>query len=220
MTTVGPRGRFTVKDKIGEGAFGVIFSGTDSVTQDPVAIKCEPRGTGCPLLKAEAALYSALGENPGLPKVHWFGDAADTGDDFSALVTDLLGANLEELYTYCGRKFSEVTVLALGRAVLGLLEAVHAKGYVHGDVKPENFLMPFCPVSQPGQSVHVIDFGLSTRYRSAETGAHIPKAPAPFQGSPRFASVQALSGMAQSRRDDLESLGYMLVYFLRPKVPS
>jgi len=154
---------------------------------------------------------------------------------------ELLGSNLEELFTLCNRRFSLKSTLMIADQLISNLEYIHFKTYVHRDMKPENFLVG---LSKKSKNIFTIDFGLSKRYRDSRTHEHIPfrdKKPLIGKqkdiiseaktaylyfllfiiilGTCRYASLNAHRGLEQSRRDDLESLGYILVYFLKGSLP-
>jgi serine/threonine protein kinase len=166
-----------------------------------------------PQLLYEAKLYRILEGGSGIPRIKWFGvDGTE-----NALVMDLLGPSLEDLFVYCGRKFSPKTVLMLADQMLTRIEFVHSKGYLHRDIKPDNFLMG---LGRKANQVYLIDFGLAKRYRDANTNRHIPyRENKNLTGTARYASCNTHLGIEQSRRDDLESLGYVLLYFLRGSLP-
>lgn len=145
--------------------------------------------------------------------MHWCGQE----NDFNFLVMDLLGQNLEELFNLCKRKFTLKTVLMIADQILSNLEYIHFKNYVHRDIKPENFLIG---QGKKSHIIYTIDFGLSKRYRDSRTHEHIPlKDGKPLIGTARYASVNTHKGIEQSRRDDLEAIGYMLIYFLKGQLP-
>ena len=126
------------------------------------------------------------------------------------MIMDLLGPSLEDLYKFCGGRFSLKTTLMVGHQMLGTIARLHAKNVVHRDIKPENFLMG---LGKKSHIVHIIDFGLAKRYRDSKTHQHIQyKENKNLTGTARYASVNAHLGIEQSRRDDLESIGYVLVY--------
>jgi len=208
-------GRFEFGKKIGAGSFGCVYYGVDIHSDTEVAIKVESSNTKAPQLEYEARLYKVLGNCRGLPTMHWYGQESGC----SVMVLDLLGPSLQDLLGFCGRGFSVKTVLQLGHQTLDILEYVHSHGFLHRDLKPANFL-----VGRGGQAsqVHLIDFGLAKRYWSTKTGSHIPyrqRKTRGIIGSARYASVNAHRGIELSRRDDMESLGYMLVQFMRGSLP-
>lgn len=137
---------------------------------------------------------------------------------YNVMVTDLLGPNLEDLYNYCKRKFSLKTVLQLADQMLGRVEYIHNKCFIHRDIKPDNFLMGIG--ARRVNTVFLIDYGLAKKYRDMRTRTHIPyREGKSLTGTARYASVNAHLGIEQSRRDDLESLGYVLVYLAKGSLP-
>ncbi|KAK3007441.1 hypothetical protein RJ639_014988 [Escallonia herrerae] len=211
--------KFRLGRKIGSGSFGEIYLGTNIQTNEEVAIKLETIKTKHPQLLYESKLYKILQGGTGIPNVRWFG----VEGDYNVLVMDLLGPSLEDLFNFCSRKLSLKTVLMLADQMVGLfssinrVEFVHSKSFLHRDIKPDNFLMG---LGRRANQVYVIDFGLAKKYRDSSTHAHIPyRENKNLTGTARYASMNTHLGIEQSRRDDLESLGYVLIYFLRGSLP-
>ncbi|XP_010415390.1 PREDICTED: casein kinase 1-like protein 5 [Camelina sativa] len=205
--------KFRLGRKIGSGSFGEIYLGTDVQTNEEVAIKLESVKTAHPQLSYESRIYRVLQGGTGIPNMKWYG----TEGDFNVLVMDLLGPSLEDLFGYCNRKFSLKTVLMLADQMINRLEFIHSKSYLHRDIKPDNFLMG---LGRRANQVYIIDYGLAKKYRDSSTHRHIPyRENKSLIGTPRYASLNTHLGIEQSRRDDVESLGYILMYFLKGSLP-
>jgi serine/threonine protein kinase len=205
--------KFRVGPKIGSGSFGEIYAGTNVHTGEEVAIKLEPLKSKHPQLLYESKIYRILQGGYGIPAVKWFGSEGD----YNVLVIDLLGPSLEDLFNYCGKKFSLKTVLMLADQMLHRLEYMHSRSYIHRDVKPDNFLIG---TGSRKHICHIIDFGLAKKYQDPRSGRHIPYLEGKnLTGTARYASINTHLGIEQSRRDDMESLGFVLMYFLRGSLP-
>nr|KMM72474.1 casein kinase I [Coccidioides posadasii RMSCC 3488] len=257
MTTMDLRvgNKYRIGRKIGSGSFGDIYLGTNIISGEEIAIKLESVKAKHPQLEYEARVYKSIAGGVGIPFVRWFG----TECDYNAMVMDLLGPSLEDLFNFCNRKFSLKTVLLLADQLISRIEYIHAKSFLHvsvflpsgplllsttvpecsrwatllqtlpcdiassllssllRDIKPDNFVMG---IGKRGNQVNVIDFGLAKKYRDPKTHFHIPyRENKNLTGTARYASINTHLGVEQSRRDDVESLGYVLLYFCRGSLP-
>ncbi|KAL8623356.1 Casein kinase I isoform delta-B [Nucella lapillus] len=201
--------KFRLGRKIGSGSFGDIYLGTDISNGEEVAIKLECVKTKHPQLHIESKIYRMMQGGVGIPIIKWCGAEGD----YNVMVMELLGPSLEDLFNFCSRKFSLKTVLLLADQLISRIEYIHSKNFIHRDVKPDNFLMG---LGKKGNLVYLIDFGLAKKYRDARTHQHIPyRENKNLTGTARYASINTHLGIEQSRRDDMESLGYVFMYFLR-----
>ncbi|KAK3041657.1 hypothetical protein RJ639_001467 [Escallonia herrerae] len=212
--------------KLGKGGFGQVYvgrrmigglgnTGPDAVE---VALKLEHRnGKGCTYGPPyEWQVYSTLNGCYGIPMVHHKGRQGD----YYILVMDMLGPSLWDVWNSSNQMLSEEMVACIAVEAISILEQLHQKGFVHGDVKPENFLL-----GQPGtvneRKLYLVDLGLASKWRDASSSRHVDydQKPDVFRGTVRYASVHAHLGRTGSRRDDLESLAYTLIFLLKGKLP-
>ena len=209
------RNNFSIDPKklLGKGSFGKIYAGVNKTTGEEIAIKLEPINTKQPQLIYEYKIYKYLKNGFGIPKVY----ECSRDKNYTILIMDLLGDSLEKKFNECDRKFSLLTVLMIMEQLVTRIEFIHSKNLVHRDIKPENFLVGR---GKKRNIIYAIDFGLSKKYRDSKTGLHIPYRDGKnLTGTARYASINTHLGIEQSRRDDIEALGYIMIYFLKGALP-
>jgi len=226
---VGMSPEYLVQKRLGKGGFGQVYLGKratpargkaarEGKALNEVALKFEHKNSkGCvhgpPY---EWQVYKALNTCYGIPKVHNFGQVGD----FFVMVMDILGPSLWDVWNEKNNRLSESFVASIAIEAIAILAGLHQKGYVHGDVKPENFLVG--PTSEAGKSrkLYLVDLGLAMRWRQYQN-KHIEydQRPDDFRGTIRYASVHAHLGRTASRRDDMESLAYTLMFLLKGSLP-
>ncbi|KAF5380702.1 hypothetical protein D9757_007014 [Collybiopsis confluens] len=236
-------GKYFIEQEIANGGCGTVFLGTHHIAGKQVAIKLEPatdtkksvrRSRSQPELKSkrnknhtvdpypglspltlESQIYKRLTGAPGVPFILHSGKSGP----YNVLVMDLLGPSLEDHSRRCGRRFSLKTTCMLAIQCIDRLEYIHNMGILHRDIKPANFVMSRSTPS----IVNIIDFGLAKRYRQPLNGEHIPYYQHPDAlhgvGTSLYASLNTHFGVETGRRDDLESLAYMLIGFVRGGLP-
>ena len=203
--------KYRLVEKLGEGTFGMIFKCESS--DGLCAFKFEKkRPNKRSLLKAESDIMMIL-KGPGIPRIISYIEEGD----YNIMIMELLGKSLEGLLKQSpGKKLSLKTVCLLGIEMLKILKYIHDKNYIHRDIKPDNFAIGY---SEPN-NLFLLDFGLAKKYRSSRTLEQKPmQKNKKLTGTARYASINALRGYDQSRRDDLESVGYVLAYLLRGNLP-
>ncbi|ORZ05481.1 kinase-like domain-containing protein [Lobosporangium transversale] len=201
---------YRVGKKIGEGSFG-----TNLLNNQQVAIKFEPRKSDAPQLRDEYRTYKILAGSTGIPNAFYFGQEGL----HNILCIDLLGPSLEDLFDMCGRKFTIKTVVMVAKQMLSRVQTIHEKNLIYRDIKPDNFLVGK-PHSKHANLVHVVDFGMAKQYRDPKTKQHIPyRERKSLSGTARYMSINTHLGREQSRRDDLEAMGHVFMYFLRGGLP-
>ncbi|CAH9072219.1 unnamed protein product [Cuscuta europaea] len=223
---VGQSPVYKVEKKLGKGGFGQVFMGrrlsggndrTSGAGATEVALKFEHQNSkGCSYGPPhEWQVYSNLGVSYGVPKVHHKGKQGD----YYIMVMDMLGPSLWDVWNSSGQSMSAEMVACIAVESLSILEKLHSKGYVHGDVKPENFLLGQ-PSTLQEKKLFLVDLGLATKWKDNSRG-HVKydQRPDMFRGTVRYASVNAHLGRTASRRDDLESLAYTLIFLHRGRLP-
>jgi len=208
-------GRFELYRRLGAGCFGEVFRAINVETQEDVAVKFEDIKSCAPQLEHEFNILSVLKQGmavlpQGVVECFHFG----LEGPFRALVMDLLGKSLEDRMQGCRGTFSVKTVALVAEQCLRRIEYLHSRGIVHRDIKPENFMFG---VKEKVHHVYLIDFGLSKVFFDKKHSAMRTRLS--LTGTARYASLNAHRGVEQSRRDDLEAIGHMLMYFLRGSLP-
>ncbi|KAH7643773.1 gilgamesh-like protein [Dermatophagoides farinae] len=208
---------YMVVKYLGGGSFGNLYLGQHREQRSTVAIKIEKGDCDKPQLFLEYRFYKKLSNIiRGVPKIYTFGPIDD--GRWNALVMELLGPSLEKMFENCGGRFSLRTVIQLTIQMIHLFRNIHESGILYRDTKPANFLLGQ-PNSGKWWLVHVVDLGFCKEWRR-EDGSHIIyQENKPFTGTVRYMSINNNFGREQSRRDDLEALVYMLIYFYKGRLP-
>ena len=204
---------YLIQKKIGKGSFGVVYQGVVVSTNQKIAAKLEKRvKDDSGLLETEACrLYLMQGE--GIPKIICYGN----NQTHNILIQELLGKSLEELFNINGRKFSLKTVCSIGIEMIKRIKFVHSKFHIHRDIKPDNFMTGR---DKNDNKIYLIDFGLAKKYYSFTKKQHIKfHTGKNLIGTARYCGRNAHKGYEQGRRDDIESIGYVLMYFLNGVLP-
>jgi len=205
-------GKYQIIEKLGSGSFGDVYLGQDS-SGNKVAIKLEPLNAKVPQLLNESKVYNYLQKNQFISKMYYFG----SDSKYNILVTDVLGPSIEDIFNAHNRKFNISTILIMAIKFIEIIKSFHEYNFIHRDIKPENFLVNTGPIIN---KIYIIDFGLSKRYKNDKTLEHIKyNTGKSLIGTPRYASLNNHRGFELSRRDDLESIGYMIIYLIKGSLP-
>ena len=197
--------KYKLLEKLSQGSFGKVFKAENIRTGEIVAIKTEVKSKEQKSLKMEAKIYQYLANTEGIPQLKWFGAT----NNVNYLVTNLLEHSVTSLVKEYGR-LSIKTVLLLGTQMIERLEILHGHYLIHRDIKPDNFMIN---ISDKTNKIFLIDFGFCKRYNYE--GNHIEfKMNKTLIGTPNYVSLNVHKGCEPSRRDDLESCFYVMIYML------
>ena len=207
------KAKFKYLKKVGGGSFGEVYAATSYLTREHVAIKREGPEVQPSQLQQENKIIQTLSGAPGFPLFKYFGYEGH----HTILATELLGKNLRTLMGFCGHRFSIKTTLMIAEQILAQIQFLHSCHIVHRDIKAENFVIGR---KNHENQIYMIDFGLCKYFEDPISRSHaILLQNRALAGTAKFVSLNTHSGLEQSRRDDLESIGYLLFYFLLGRLP-
>ena len=203
-------GKYKLGKKLGNGSFGVVYSATDS-NDFEYAIKFEDVKDYKKHLRTENIIYDTLQDNRKFPKKYYYG----LHKQHRILVLEKLGNSLKYFFSHNEFQFDLPTVCNIAVQCLYRLEVLHDKGWLHQDIKPENILVD----SFRGDTLYLVDYGTSKSWKTSNNKHITPGPSKKIVGTARYSCIANHDGYKQSRRDDLESLGYVLLYFILTKLP-
>ena len=205
--------KYLIRKKIGKGSFGVVYQGLNTSTNEKIAIKVEKRDKNQQGTLENEAMRLVYLQGEGIPKVYCYGN----NQSHNLLVEELLGKSLEDIFNSYGKPFSLKTVCVLGIEMIKRIQFIHQKFYIHRDIKPDNFMTGR---GENEKNIYIIDFGLAKKYYSVSKAQHIKFCTGKHLiGTARYCARNAHRGYEQGRRDDIESIGYVLMYFLLGVLP-
>ena len=207
--------KYKLLKKLGKGSFGNIYLCKENSSKEFFAAKLENKSSPINTLEIEYQIIQTL-KIDRIPLIKQYGQ----NDTYNILIMQLLGKSLEHIFENVlnKQKMSVKCVCNLAIQMIAILEQIHNKNIIHRDIKPSNFL--FGNEQSNNNKLYLIDFGLAKKFRESNEDNHYEMVKGDkLIGTARFASINTMNGYTQSRRDDLESLGYMLIYFLKGKLP-
>ena len=203
--------KYEVKKKIGQGAFGAVYLGKSISDGRSVAIKVEKKTIARPSLESEAFILANL-KGEGIPEILSYGKRKN----YTVLVEPLLGQNLFNVFINNNMCFPLEDICLMSIQFIERIHFVHSNFIIHRDIKPDNFLIG----RDDPNIIYLVDFGLSKKYRSSKTKKHVQfSITGKLTGTIRFSSPNAIRGGEQSRKDDLVSIGYMIIFLMKKKLP-
>lgn len=204
---------YVVMDIVGSGSFGEVYVAKSKKSNSLVAMKIEDRKKAS-RIEHEYKIYKRL-QKYNVNNIPLVFDFMQT-PAYNIMCMELLGPCLEDLFIKKNKTFSLGTVLKIGYSIINILKEVHNANFIHRDIKPNNFLIG---KDNNTNKIYMMDFGLSKRYIEPNN-KHIKfREGRSLIGTARYASLNMHMGIEPSRRDDLESVGYMLVYFANGSLP-
>jgi len=200
--------KYKIIEKINNGEFGTIFKCENIRTQEYVAIKIEPTILEIKMLKREAQIYQYLGKSYGIPQLKWYGSF----DKYNYLVLPLYGDSLLKNKIYSSLAYS----FLICKSIIKILQYIHEKGLIHRDIKPDNIVLNS---NNTNSDVYIIDFGLCKKYIDTNNNHINITEGKSIIGTPNFISVNIHNGIEPSRRDDLESVAYIMIFLINGILP-
>ncbi|VDK80364.1 unnamed protein product [Litomosoides sigmodontis] len=207
--------RYEIIQLLGGGGFGDVYKVREINSDEMFALKTETNGSGKALnrLKMEMSILQECKSLPEKKRKH-FTKMIDRGrtESFKFIVMQLVGASVDKLQRQQPKKhFTLSTTIKLGLQTLEGIADLHDLGYLHRDIKPQNFSIG---LKQKANVIYILDFGIARRYIEKDSKAiRLPRKMVRFLGTVRFASRSCHHSREQCRRDDLESWVYMFIEF-------
>ncbi|KAG2337474.1 casein kinase I isoform delta [Suillus weaverae] len=206
-------GRFRLGEVLGSGSYAVMYSAQNIINDDNVALKLETIVNHSSSVQHKYWILKQLEGRVGIPCTLWFGRESV----YHALVLELLGPLLHQLFLANNQRFSLLNVVNLGVQLLSHLEYIHSHNYVHGNIKPQNI---FVSLGNLRHTAFIINFDIMKMYWNTATSDHVPFCHGQsLSGTPAFTSINNHLGVEPGHHDDLELLTYMLIYFLHGSLP-
>lgn len=219
--SLGHRPEYKIIHPLAAGAFGAIYVGANTETGERVAVKVESRNAERPQLAFEYDRYKRMSVYEGFPRLFYIG-VLKRYTNWHGIVMELLGESLIQLFAKLpenDRRFSEPTVLQIAIQTVRRMESLHEANLIYRDVKPDNFVIGHAREGRC-HDIYCLDMGLTKDLFDPVTKKHIRwEENGVAIGTMRYMSVNASLGNSQSRRDDLEAVGNMLLFFLKGRVP-